>query len=622
MLSVLPLLRGLHLLCLVSLLGTLTARLVVAPGFAASRVELDRLARASLLLAVLTLLPWLLLQAAAFAEATGFGGAVATLPVVLWHTRFGHILALRLILLAATWPLIGRGRTACVAASALAAVALMLQADLGHAGAAAGREGAALLASESLHLIAAGAWLGGLLPLLIMTLRLPNPLAAVAARRFTAVGLPAVLILMATALVQGDALVGGLPGLFGTDYGHVALVKLALFIGLLALALLNRFVLTARFEQSRVGRASLVAAISIEAVAGVAVVMAASVLASLEPGLHAEPVWLFPLRPSTVALEDPDLRWEVMIALAGAAAGALLTVVGLTRRRRRLPLLAIGLVAFAAAMPHLRPLLVEAFPTSYVHSPTGFSAASIMRGAAVFAANCTACHGSEGRGDGPLAKSLVVPPADLTQPHLWEHSDGELFWWLTHGIDNPEGGLSMTGFAAALSEDDRWAAIDFIRANNAGIAVHRNGSWPQPVLAPEVPLICADADQTDMRDLRGRLVQVLAAVAPFPAASQPIEQKLGFALATVQLSPPFDAGKIRGDCLAATPDAWPAFAIVTGVASSSLAGSVIVIDPSGWLRAVIHTDGQTDPASLVLPMLTETARHPIINPPGEAHAHH
>ena len=33
----------------------------------------------------------------------------------------------------------------------------------------------------------------------------------------------------------------------------------------------------------------------------------------------------------------------------------------------------------------------------------------------MFLRYCASCHGSEGRGDGPLAGSLVRPPADLTQ---------------------------------------------------------------------------------------------------------------------------------------------------------------------------------------------------------------
>jgi putative copper export protein/mono/diheme cytochrome c family protein len=617
MLAALPWLRGLHLLCMVSLLGTLTARCVVAPSFDAARVPLLRLARGSVLLAVPTLLIWLLFQAASFADSVTFDGAVVTLPIVLMHTRFGHVLGIRLVLLAATWPLIGRGRVACIGAVVLAAVGLALQADLGHAGAAPGAEGVALLTSESLHLIAAGAWLGGLLPLLIMTLVLPRPLAAAAARRFTAVGLPAVLILIATALVQGDALLGGLPGLLGTEYGHVVLVKLALFAVLLALAMVNRFVLTARFEGGQSGRAALGVAIGIEAVAGAAVVLAAALLASQEPGLHAEPVWPFALRPSMAALADPDIRLEVTLALAAGAAGVLIAIAGLSWRRGRWPLLAVGLAAVVFAAPHLRPLLVEAYPTSYLRSPSGFAAASIVRGAVVYAANCVGCHGPAGRGDGPEARSLPVPPANLTEQHLWEHSDGELFWWLTHGMDSPEGGLSMPGFATALSEDDRWAVIDFIRANNAGLTLRATGAWPTPVPEPGLPLVCADGSQSDMAAVRGRPTQVLAGL------PTPNDQRRVFDLATVHLLPPLINDRVADGCLAATPDAWPAYAILTGVAPAALSGTVILVDAAGWLRSVIHTDGETDAASLVTPLLAEIVSHPIAAPPtGGLHVHH
>jgi mono/diheme cytochrome c family protein len=33
----------------------------------------------------------------------------------------------------------------------------------------------------------------------------------------------------------------------------------------------------------------------------------------------------------------------------------------------------------------------------------------------VFATNCAACHGAGGKGDGPMAKDLPIPPADLTR---------------------------------------------------------------------------------------------------------------------------------------------------------------------------------------------------------------
>jgi mono/diheme cytochrome c family protein len=38
-----------------------------------------------------------------------------------------------------------------------------------------------------------------------------------------------------------------------------------------------------------------------------------------------------------------------------------------------------------------------------------------ISGAATFNAYCTVCHGPSGRGDGPAAKALTTPPADLTQ---------------------------------------------------------------------------------------------------------------------------------------------------------------------------------------------------------------
>jgi mono/diheme cytochrome c family protein len=38
-----------------------------------------------------------------------------------------------------------------------------------------------------------------------------------------------------------------------------------------------------------------------------------------------------------------------------------------------------------------------------------------VSGASTFRAYCTPCHGVGGRGDGPAAKALAKPPADLTQ---------------------------------------------------------------------------------------------------------------------------------------------------------------------------------------------------------------
>ena len=167
--------------------------------------------------------------------------------------------------------------------------------------------GAELIASETLHLLAAGAWLGGLLPLFIAVRMLPHEGAANACRSFTPIGLAAVLLLAGTAVVQVVELMGGLPGLFGTSYGHVALVKLALFLVLLSLAALNRLVLTERLASNPSGAARWHMGLSIlcEMVLGAAVIVTAGLLASLTPGTHEQPVWPFPWRPSMAAFEVP-----------------------------------------------------------------------------------------------------------------------------------------------------------------------------------------------------------------------------------------------------------------------------------------------------------------------------
>jgi len=76
------------------------------------------------------------------------------------------------------------------------------------------------------------------------------------------------------------------------------------------------------------------------------------------------------------------------------------------------------------------------------------------------AQHCATCHGVEGRGDGVLAASLNPPPADLTADHVDDHSDGDLFWWITYGIEQ----TAMPAFGSVLTEEERWTVIHFVRS--------------------------------------------------------------------------------------------------------------------------------------------------------------
>jgi uncharacterized membrane protein len=113
---------------------------------------------------------------------------------------------------------------------------------------------------------------------------------AICARRFSTLGTISVSVLAVTALLQGTLLSGGLTGLTGTTYGAVLLLKTVLFAVLISIAAVNRFRLTPAFAgpDAQKARRALALSIGIETVVGLCVVFAASLLSSLELGMHME----------------------------------------------------------------------------------------------------------------------------------------------------------------------------------------------------------------------------------------------------------------------------------------------------------------------------------------------
>jgi len=288
----LALCRGLHVAALLSALGGLLLTAVVArpaiagwPEAPLLRRRLGWLIAVSLLVALAAGIGWGLGSAASIADADSLAETLAAVPPVVAQTRFGTLLLVRLgllvlaLALTGSWPPLRLLRGVAV----LAAVAM--QPLLGHAGAMGGGAGAALVGTEMLHLLAAGAWLGGLLPLALCVAVLPIGRAALAAERFLPIGLASVLVLAGSGFVQGAALIGSWHGLLDTRYGAFAMVKLALFAALVGLACLNRFVLAARLRAAGAGRRALVASVALETVLGLAVVLTAAWLGSTEPAI-------------------------------------------------------------------------------------------------------------------------------------------------------------------------------------------------------------------------------------------------------------------------------------------------------------------------------------------------
>ena len=98
------------------------------------------------------------------------------------------------------------------------------------------------------HAIGIAFWSGALVPL-SLALRARTPEAAVCLRRFSHAAPFAVLPLLAAGLVLAAIQLGRLDALRDTAYGAVLIVKLALLFALLALALANRWWLTAPAER-------------------------------------------------------------------------------------------------------------------------------------------------------------------------------------------------------------------------------------------------------------------------------------------------------------------------------------------------------------------------------------
>ncbi len=92
-------------------------------------------------------------------------------------------------------------------------------------------------------------------------------------------------------------------------------------------------------------------------------------------------------------------------------------------------------------------------------NPVPADDASVSRGSELFHINCSACHGADGKGNGPVAAFLQKKkPADLTSPAVQFLSDGAIFMVITNG---------MPGTMPALNENltvrERWDVVNFIR---------------------------------------------------------------------------------------------------------------------------------------------------------------
>lgn len=138
-------------------------------------------------------------------------------------------------------------------------IALSTLAWTGHGAMNENLAGVVHLTADILHLLAAGAWIAALFALATLLVRAHRSMSREEAEhlhralvRFAAVGSIAVALLIATGLVNSWMLVGlsGLATIGASLYLQLLALKLALFVGMLGLAALNRFRITPALEEA------------------------------------------------------------------------------------------------------------------------------------------------------------------------------------------------------------------------------------------------------------------------------------------------------------------------------------------------------------------------------------
>lgn len=219
------------------------------------------------------------------------------LPTVVGETQFGQVSLIRLCLAVVLAVTLAGDRLVPLRWLALLA-ALGFTAALawtGHAGSTAGELGAVHLASDILHLLAASAWTGGLILLLLLLMisrrgraKAWRELELDAVRRFSTLGIVSVVTLVASGVVNAWIIVPNWRALVATAYGELLLLKVAVVGAMVMLAGINRFWLTPRLAAASDPHASRALArhTAIEFALGLVVFAIVGALGLQHPVIH------------------------------------------------------------------------------------------------------------------------------------------------------------------------------------------------------------------------------------------------------------------------------------------------------------------------------------------------
>lgn len=264
------------------------------------RAQTRYVAYISLAVAVISGLAWLLLLTMSLSdESLGEAVTSGALRDVVNLTQFGWVSQIRLALAILLAMCLLFDRSAWWRRLVLgAAVGLMASiAWTGHAASTPHALGYVHVAADLLHLVAAAAWIGGVVSLVLLLAaiaKIPTALRATlaydAARRFSTLGMFSVAILVLSGIVNAWILVGSFEGLLGTEYGRLLMLKLLIFAFMLAFAAVNRFSLTPRLARSSGDPVAALRQLkrnsTIEIALGLAIFAVVGILGTQHPAIH------------------------------------------------------------------------------------------------------------------------------------------------------------------------------------------------------------------------------------------------------------------------------------------------------------------------------------------------
>lgn len=99
----------------------------------------------------------------------------------------------------------------------------------------------------------------------------------------------------------------------------------------------------------------------------------------------------------------------------------------------------------------------------------------LVRGRLEYQGYCAVCHGENGKGDGIMARYLVIKPADLTQ--LSKKSGGEFPFWRTYWTIDGRQEVKGHGTRAMPIWGNRFRAEEGVDSPAAWIDLARGRIW-------------------------------------------------------------------------------------------------------------------------------------------------